>query len=265
MSSRRRGTGRPVPALWTAAFLPGTPVLVPELTGSTDRADLVELRAACAAAVRRMLAHAPGTVVCLGTGTTSRRHPCSAWGTLAGLGVDVSSGRAGDGSDHPPDHGPTLPLALTLARMLLSAAGWAGPVVLQETADGATAAQCARLADGLPVTSTGWLVLADGSTARTARAPGGFDPRAEALDQGIEAALAAADPVRLAGVDRTLAHELGATGWAPWQVLAQAAMQVASSDPRTEIEARLDYAGAPLGVGCLVGTWTVQGRSAPGG
>ena len=254
-------------ARWSAAFLPGTPTLVPQLTGSSNRPDLDALRDACGAAVARMLGERPHVVVCVGAGTATRRHDPSARGTLAGFGVEVRTDAAGGAGDRTRGNAGdmagdiaddaavgdavSLPPALTLARFMLSAAGWAGPVQLQEVSPTATAAECARLAAALPVPGSGWLVVADGSTSRTARAPGGFDPRSGDFDGGVERALRAGDATRLGQVDPGLALELGASGWAPWQVLARAA-------PSSEIQATVDYADAPLGVGYLVGSWTAD-------
>jgi len=246
---RAAGWGR-----WSAAFLPGTPALVPELTGDTGRADLDELRAACTRAVTRMLNESPGIVVCVGVGTVTRRHDPSAWGTLAGFGVDVATAPRG----RAVHDAPTLPLSLTLARLMLAAAHWSGEVLLQEVGPAATRDECRRLAGELPGSGSGWVVMADGSTARTARAPGGLDPRASDFDAGVEAALRAGDPDALTQIDPGLAAALGASGWGPWQVLAQVAAPA-------RVEATVDYAQAPLGVGYVAGSWRADLASSSGG
>lgn len=56
-------------------------------------------------------------------------------------------------------------------------------------------------------TSTGVLVVGNGSAKRTEKAPGHFDERAEAFDEAIRAALLAGGPVE---VDAALAEELWA-------------------------------------------------------
>ena len=187
-----------------------------------------------------------GTGTGTGTGSAERRHAGSAWGSLGGYGVAAHA---------PAAHGdqpPTLPLSLTVGRWLLEGAGWAGPVRAVEVPSAMPPLRCAELgrrlaADSAPVT-TGLLLLADGSSTRTPKAPGGFDPRAAGHDGAVAASLAAGDPAALARLDAGQSAAVGASGRAAWQVLAAVA---AGRDVRP----RLVYDDAPYGVGYLVAQW----------
>jgi hypothetical protein len=97
------------------------------------------------------------------------------------------------------------------------------------------------------------MVLGDGTTRRTERAPGAFDPRAEPLDGAVEAALAAGDPDRLLDLDPAMAAALGVGGRVAWQVLAGAWKVLAAG---RSAQGRVDYAGAPFGVGYVVARWS---------
>jgi hypothetical protein len=241
------------------AFCPHPPLLVPAVMGD-GAAVRDDLRAACLDVVRAMLgapAVAEVLMVGAGSGTGSAagsdllRHPGPAWGTLGGYGVAV----------HAPaghhDEEPTLSLSLTVGRWLLAAAGWSGPVRGLEVPPGLAPQRCAELGRRLAADDaagstavTGLLLLADGSTMRTPKAPGGFDPRAAGVDGAAAAALAAGDPDALARLDDGLAAAVGASGRAAWQVLAAA---VAGRGVRP----RLVYDDAPYGVGYLVAHWAL--------
>jgi hypothetical protein len=99
--------------------------------------------------------------------------------------------------------------------------------------------------DGSPVALTDdVLVVADGTAKRTQKAPGHFDPRAEALDAAVVQGL---QDGRLPGLDPDLARELLVGGLAAWTTVA------ASVDEQFETQVR--YADAPFGVGYVVATW----------
>ena len=101
-------------------------------------------------------------------------------------------------------------------------------------------------ADSLPEADS-LLVVADGTAKRTEKAPGHLDPRAEAFDRAVAAALAAGDPAGLRGLDEALAAELWVAGTAAWRAVGNGAPG--------PWRARLLYADAPYGVGYAVATW----------
>lgn len=90
------------------------------------------------------------------------------------------------------------------------------------------------------------VVVGNGSAKRTEKAPGYFDPRAEAFDESLRSALVASDPEALRAVDDGLAKEL----WASTESLGELADLLEG--------ARLvsvDYDDAPYGVQYWVIRW----------
>lgn len=238
-----------------AVVLPHPPLLVPELTGPGAVA-AEELRSACGAAVRSMIASEPPLVLLMGSGQVTRRHPGQAWGTLAGYGVPIEAPQ-----EHTHVCGPGLPLSLTVGRWVLESSGYRGPLLMQEISVDEPTDRCARLGADLAAEladrSPGgvWLVLGDLSTKRTERAPGSFDPRAAAFDQQVELALSRGDPQAVLDLDCGLAVELGAAGRSVLQVLAAGWSAAAGAGAAGRAQAMIDYAGAPYGVGYVVARW----------
>ncbi|MGW0210283.1 hypothetical protein ACWDZ8_32360, partial [Streptomyces sp. NPDC003233] len=93
------------------------------------------------------------------------------------------------------------------------------------------------------------LVMGDASACRTVKAPGYLDERAAPFDAEVARALGAADVAAVQALDAELAHELKASGRAPWQVLAGAA-------EGADLSGALLYEDAPYGVGYVVATWS---------
>jgi hypothetical protein len=101
---------------------------------------LPALRAACAAAVARLLAADPDVVVVAGAGSATATWDPDGRLDLSAYAPVLSAGGK-----------PGLPLALGLGVMLLDAAGYAGPRVLQAVGEQAPAAEClARRCGGSP-------------------------------------------------------------------------------------------------------------------
>lgn len=75
---------------------------------------------------------------------------------------------------------------------------------------------------------TALVVVADGSTTRTEKAPGHLHPQAVAFDDALVAALRAVDLGALHRLDAGLAAEVGAAGRAPLQVMAIAMGEAAA-------------------------------------
>jgi len=237
----RRTHGRRV----VAAFVPHPPLLVPALAAGAAP-EVLTLLESCEAAVAVLLTPSPHTVICVGGGSRTAIHPVSAWGSLAGYGVDVAA---------PEVHDPaeaTLPLSLTIGRWLLDRAGWRGDTVLQEIDVEARPDDCAAVGRSLAADAgdgPAWLVLGEGAATRSERAPGYFDARAQGFDASVALALADGDPAALTGLDPALAAAVGAAGRAAWQVLA------AGVGDRPMTRARLRFDAAPYGVGYLVANW----------
>jgi hypothetical protein len=231
--------------LVAAAVCPHPPMIVPEIAGAAA-GELDELRSACDAAVARLLAADPSVVVAVGAGSTNRVFHPGVHDTFARFGVPLSV-RLGRAAGEPA----RLPLSLLVGGWLLDRAG-AAAVVGRSVPDSAPPAECVSLgreiadsADRVAV-----LVLGDGSACRGEQAPGYHDPRAQAYDDAVAAALAVADSRALLDLDPDLSARLKAAGRAPWQVLAGAAQSAGHP-----WHGKLSYYAAPYGVAYFVATW----------
>ena len=232
----RPGYGRAVPVL-AAAFCPHPPLLVPELAGGAA-GELDALRAACDEAVEAIAGYGV-PVLALGPGATTQTYGPEAGGTFRPWGVDVPAGGQA---------GPHLPLSLTVGAWLLDRAGVSLDrrryVAIADT-DGA--ADPAPRSDGDEVL----LVMADGSSSRTTKAPRGLHEAAEAYDAAVVAALASGDPGGLAAAaEPSLSRAVGAGGAGAWRAAVHLLVG------RRPTRSRLLAAEAPYGVGCAVAVWT---------
>ncbi|MGA3488478.1 hypothetical protein ACK8GG_10750 [Micromonosporaceae bacterium DT55] len=238
--------------LVAAAVCPHPPLIVPEVA-QRAAPELDALRAAADAAVVRLLAAEPDTVLIVGAAPRTHRFAPDDAGDLRAYGVAVEAGlgAATRGGPH------VLPLSLTIGAWLLARTGTGVPRFAQGVAADASPPECARLGARLaaeftaePARRVALLVTGDGSACRGERSPGHDDPRAEAYDRHVAAALAAADTRALLDLDPALSAALRAAGRPPWQVLA-AAVEAAGGDWRGE----LSYDAAPYGVAYFVANW----------
>jgi hypothetical protein len=226
-------------AVVAVAFCPAPPLLLPAVAGRAAE-DTAELRAACLAAVRAVLATGPEVVVVVGAAPSGARYGPGDAGSLRGFGVDLRL----------PFAGPARAGAAAVARphslgaWLLDEAG-AAPGRVGVAPDG--------LAGALAEASGPVAVLAmgDGSARRTIRSPGWWDTAGEPFDDGVAAALAAGDAARLAVLDAVEGERLLAEGVPTWRAVGAAL----AGRPVT---ARLRCHVAPYGVGYLVADWLVR-------
>jgi len=240
--------------LVAAAVCPHPPLLVPEVMGAAGgrgEGGMDEVLAACDAAVAGLKAAGPDMIVVVGGAEANAVYEGPVAGSLAEYGVRVGAGTGP----------PVLPLSLTVGLWLLTRAGLvaAGPpaapqVLLRAVDQAAPPAECLRLGAELAQRAGRVAVLAmgDGSARKAVGVPGAPDPEAEGYDAEVAAALAAADPARLARLAPALDEELMVAGRAAWQVLAGAA-----SGQR--LQGQLRCAVAPFDVGYLVASWDVAG------
>jgi hypothetical protein len=230
-----------------AAFVPGTPLVVPEIArgAAGEVADALD---AARTAIRRVGSPASRWLV-LGGADEPGRHVAGAVGSFAGFGValEVCLGRPSPGTPSPS---PTLPLALTVGAWLLQDA--LGPM------DGVEAVAVTRTGDAAVAASAGdvptaLLVVGDGSARRTEKAPGHLDPRAEAFDATVAAALGSGVVQRLedASSDLDLARDLLAAGAVTWH-------EAAGLLEGGSYAADVLYDAAPFGVGYFVAAWTAR-------
>ncbi|WP_117666972.1 hypothetical protein [Micromonospora sp. MW-13] len=234
--------------LVAAAVCPHPPLIVPEVAGAAA-GELDGLRAACAAAVARLLAAGPDAITLVGAGPRTLSLRSADYGSLRPYGVDrhVRLWRVNCAG------GERLPLSLTIGAWLLGRTGTKLPRFAHAIAADASPQECARLGAELVGAADhrmALLVLGDGSACRGTKAPGYDDPRARVYDDGVAGALADADAEALLGLDPALSAELSVAGRAPWQVLA-GAVRAAGGDWRGE----LGHHEAPYGVAYLVANW----------
>jgi hypothetical protein len=180
-----------------------------------------------------------------------------------------------------------LPTPIMVARYLASrdiaahpehAQLWASARWVTTSGGDATALGEQLGADRTPV---GLILVADGAACHGPKAPQAEDDRAQAYDDGVDAALASGLPSLLATIKEDLGAELGATGAMVWPLLVAAAGATdpgGTKDPASTTGApdaarpagmahpewsgdMLDWVGevawkgAPYGVGWTVASW----------
>lgn len=246
-------------------FVPSAPLLVPELAGP-DAVDTVEVRSAVRDAGELLARHAPRWLavgvddVAAGrdAATSGRSRVPRSIPTTGGFGrfgveVPVSLDAAHERLD--AESGGRMPLSMLIAGWLREQVGAESvrPVVVAPDTEPQAAAALGR-ALGAEVSAdpdaVGVLVVADGATALTPKAPGG--PRREAavrLQQRIDACIAKADVAALNDLDVAACAAEGVAGRAAWQVAAGIVGDRA-------VSAEQYYADAPFGVGYTVAAWT---------
>ena len=168
----------------TVLVLPSPRALLPGLS----TADAVpELRAACTAAVGKLLADGPDRLV-----------------VVAAPVSELNQAR-----------GVTEPLGHRVARHLLGDTAFDAQPALPWTA--------AALLEQEPTAKTALVVIADGSACSSEKAPGHLHPDAVAFDDAIDRALRDGDVDALATIDPDQAHELWGEGAFVFHVLAEVA------------------------------------------
>ncbi len=250
-----------------------------------DDSRIPELRAACGAAVAGLAAALPDLIVVVGGADESAEYAASAAGSLRTFGVPfttgsgepvlplsltvggwllrrfllASGGVGGAGGASGANRVAVVGGAESVGTGSAGGGGGAGAggvdagpwrLRLRAVRRSMPTAACLRLGAELAgcAPRVALLVMGDGSARRVAGGHGAADPAAQRYDAEVAAALADADPGRLARLDATLDDELMIAGRAAWQVLAGAAD---GRDPRGQLR----FAAAPLGVGYLVASW----------
>jgi hypothetical protein len=224
-----------------AAFVPATPLLVPEVAQGAA-SELDEVRTASLTAIRRVASDA-ATVVVVGAGPHPGFYPPGSRGTLAGFGVTGSISLPGGGVSDLVFRQPMSP-ELTVGAWLVTAA--LGTRVTASarmvTVDEASIALGDR--------DVALVIVGDGSARRSTAAPGYLDERAEGYDAAVVKALGAGpDELAAAVEDVALGQELLVGGVAAWR----AAAAVLTGSPWS---CEVLFDAAPFGVGYVVAAWT---------
>jgi len=231
------------------AVCPHPPLIVPQVARGAA-SELDDLRTACRAAIKTIVAAAPDMIICFASDPGLERveqYGPDAGGSLRRYGVEVSVG----------GNGERLGLGLTVGAWLLDGAGWDGRRTHIGLPLGGGFDAGSDLAAG--TTAVGVLAIGDGSAKRSHQAPGYFDERAAAFDAEVVRALSSADLEWFAThPDAGLAAELWCTGGPAWQALAGAATQAPAG---AGIVGDIGYDAAPYGVGYVVGTWSLVDRT----
>ena len=194
-------------------------------------------------AVAGLTAARPGLIVVVGGAAAGAVYDGAAAGSLRAYGVGYTVG-TGE---------PVLPLSLTVGAWLLRRAGlpsW--PTRLRAVARTAPVAECLRLGAEIArqAPRVAMLVMGDGPGRRAVGPVGADDPAADRYSAEVAAALAAADPARLARLAPSLDDELVVSGRAAWQVLAGAA-------DGQRLRGQLRCAASRYEVSYLVASWDV--------
>jgi hypothetical protein len=243
-----------------AAICPCPPLLAGGLTGQAEV--LPELRAACAAAVARLLAAVPDVVAVAGQAEVTGPWDPAGQLSLASYAPALRPGRSlgnsrslGNNSEKPAA-APPLPLALGIGALLLDEAGYRGPRALHGIAGHEPAAGCLALGQRIAAAAprVALLAVGDGTARRSESAPGYLDERAAPFDAAVERAVRDGDLPALAALDPALAADLLAAGRPAWQALAGALPANGDSAATGRPRAEVLYSDAPFGVAYLVAT-----------
>jgi hypothetical protein len=170
-------------------------------------------------------------------------------GSFRGFGVDLDV-RLGPAQGAESER--ELPPSLAVAAWLLDRTGWAdAPIEGLGVGETLAPERCVEVGReiGAQAGRVALLVMGDASACRTVKAPGYLDERAAPFDAEVARALGSADLAALKALDAGLAHQLKASGRAPWQVLAGAA-------EGANLTGALLYEDAPYGVGYMVAAWS---------
>lgn len=257
------GSTSVVNVLASVVFVPSAPLLVPQVAGP-GATDTEAVREATRTAGRE-LAAAATEFVAIGARDDDSAAEIGVDGDFGRFGVPMAvtlrrpaavAVQSGTARKDTLDLSPSdLPLSMLIAGWLRAESGIEAvePVTVARDALPAdctrVGAELRRRIDADPG-RVGVLVVADGATALSARAPGGgLRPGAVDMQRRIDQALAAADTDTLAALDPTACAHAGVAGRPAWQVAAAlcSGRQFAS---------RLAYRDAPFGVGYTVVTWT---------
>lgn len=212
--------------LVAAAFLPHPPVLLPEVAAGAAH-ELAGVRAACSAALQRVLNAQPDLVVVVGDDAVRSTYGADARGSLAGFGVPVTTALPGAWAPDRVDESDRgrLPLSLAVAARLMeqvrpwpSVRGEGLPATMSSADAVLLGAELADAAERVAL-----IAMGDGAATLTVKAPGYLVDGAEQWQKIVTQALADADTSAIASIAAADADTFRAAGRVAWQVAAGAA------------------------------------------
>jgi len=216
------------------AWLPSTPMLVPEITGDAGAA-IGSLRAAVDAAVARAVRDDPAVITVIAPTDAPHLSDTGAW-SWHGFGVGY----------RPQTE--TLPWQLGLGAWLLDRAGWHGQRCHVGVTAGREPSGRERRSPAVPDRGN-LLVLGDGCAGLDEGTTPAVRDHARAWDDHLAAALTQGDPAQLTSLDAGTGTRLMASAATSYPVagalLAGSAWQ-----------ADLLYRAAPFDIGYLVAVWS---------
>jgi hypothetical protein len=234
--------------LVSAAFVPATPLLVPDVAAGAA-AELTHLRALSINAIADCLRRGADRVVMVAPGVTTSAHIGAAGFT--GIGLFGNTDDIGD-RQRGRELTDELPLALSVGQWLVDQVMGRCDDHLTVAHDASTA-ECIDTGTQLAASArrVAAIVVGDGSACRSDKAPGSLDPRAEAVDTSWMSALTAVDTAGLLALDPALCAQVQVAGRAPWQVAAAMAQHSEAS-----LVGALHHHEDPYGVMYAVATWS---------
>jgi hypothetical protein len=235
------------------AMVPGTPLLIPEIAAGAAP-ELADVRQASLERVA-WAARAAGTITVLAQDPQAsvlslthlddvvNLHPL---GLSAGVNAAEPDGLAHRRKSPPSMSGSDLPVAVLVAAWLAAAAGVTIDEVWSVPSDPGRVALPARIAE-----SEGLLLIADGTSTRTPKAPGSFVDGAEEFDTAVTEALRSVDAAFFLDARRaTDAQRFGVQGLGAWAAAATI-VTTSSSTWSGEVDLVVD----PFGVCYTVAAW----------
>ena len=218
------------------AWLPATPMLVPDITGEPD-VTVATLRSAADDAVKRAARDDPPVIAVVAPTDAPHTGETGAW-SWHGFGV---------GYRPPAD---TLPWQIGLGAWLLDRAGWHGPrCYVGVAADGESATPASR-ALALAVANGGnLLVLGDGCAGLDEGSAPDLIHDARVWDEQVASTVGSGDAAALAAID-TAGTGRTASAATTYPLVARLLTKV-------NRRAETLYRGAPFGIDYLVATWSI--------
>jgi len=224
-----------------AAIIPAAPILIPQLGGAQHSAS--EVLDAALTTLRGLLREQPDEIVVVAEDARAGEYDqTSRWALSRFGGVPDLLPEGAASQDGELRQASVLPHSLAIAAALLHQAGWRGRTRFQALDPDLPGAQAEAFGDQVQrgSTSTGLLLLGNGSACCTPQAPGAFREDAAACNAALLDMIRDCDEQAMQTLTAAACREQRSDIRVPLQVLA-GAVQPASA--RTEIVYAEEFAG----------------------